>query len=133
MFQLHLGDARPRRSRDSALDKGYVESAEDLCGWSSVLGIKRQKFKCNLERPERSGSQHRTNSQLKTDDKRLTTALLPPLLQLRQHLPRNLLQRFEHSAALEGNRFDHRFVFPPKLFGQGVHREYVGQVALIQL
>jgi hypothetical protein len=43
VFQLHLGDARPRRSRDSALDKGYVESAEDLCGWSSVPGIKRQK------------------------------------------------------------------------------------------
>jgi hypothetical protein len=39
--------------------------------------------------------------------------VLSSLLQFRQHLPGDFLQRLEHARALEGHGFDHRLIFPP--------------------
>ena len=44
------------------------------------------------------------------------TPALPALLQVGEHLPRNFFQGFKHSGALEGDGFDHRLVFPAKMF-----------------
>jgi hypothetical protein len=48
-------------------------------------------------------------------------------------LPGNLFQCLENALALEGDRFEHRFILALKFFGEGFNRKNVGEVAFVEL
>src|SRR5229473_3858806 len=58
---------------------------------------------------------------------------LPALFQLREHLPRDFLERFEDADALKCYGLHYRLVFLAELSRERVHRQHVWQVALVQL
>src|ERR1700693_750707 len=58
---------------------------------------------------------------------------LPALLQIGQHLARNFLQGFKNSRTLKRDDFNDGLVFLAQLLGEGVHRQHVGQIALVEL
>src|SRR5260370_5371079 len=60
-------------------------------------------------------------------------AALTALLQLREHLLCDFLERLEHAHALEGYSLHHRLVFLAQFFGESVHRQHIRQIALVQL